>query len=340
MEAKTFFPKFTEMVIVMDGWISVYRKLAKGDKCKKDMGQLEQLLTSADFLKLDKSEYQKKCKFILTGYSKTRRKMLEFTRARDYLLMQMCIDNASRTGALVNITLGEFGNAKYTGESYVVSVFNHKTVGARGPADIVLTPSLYKEANIYGLNFRNELEGVGLEKENPFFISYSGKKMSSSMVTAQLNSYWSKAVGHTETRPIFHATLVRKSAMTKTHNVRPNLENDLANLMCHSSKMQKQTYLLEDKRKNAVATSQQFRNVLRESKNELEDLHSTIQRVFAEEIADGKITVTLVKAKRVQIPSFHGMTDLQIRDKVRSIIKADIVDENNTQDEAELLPGN
>ena len=79
-----------------------------------------------------------------------------------------------------------------------------------------------------------------------------------------------------------------------------------------------------------MATSQQLRNVLRGSENGLQDLHSAIQRVFAEEIADGKITVTLVKAKRVQIPAFHGVTDLQIRDKVRSIIKAKI----------ELLPGN
>ena len=47
-------------------------------------------------------------------------------------------------------------------------------------------------------------------------------------------------------------------------------------------------------------------------KNELEGLHIAIQRVFPEEIADGKITVTLVKVKRVQIPAFHGMTDLQI----------------------------
>ena len=54
-------------------------------------------------------------------------------------------------------------------------------------------------------------------------------------------------------------------------------------------------------------------------KNELEDLHSVMQRVFADEIADGKITVTLVKAKKVQILVFHGITDLQIRDKVRSI---------------------
>ena len=33
------------------------------------------------------------------------------------------------------------------------------------------------------------------------------------------------------------------------------------------------------------------------TKKELEDLHSAIQRVIPDEIADGKITVTLVKAQ-------------------------------------------
>ena len=46
-----------------------------------------------------------------------------------------------------------------------------------------------------------------------------------------------------------------------------------------------------------------------------------------------KVTVTLVKTKRVQIPAFHARLDLQIRDKVQPIIKVKIVGESNTQDE-------
>ena len=61
--------------------------------------------------------------------------------------------------------------------------------------------------------------------------------------------------------------------------------------------------------------------------------------MFSEEIADGKITVKLVKAKRIQIPVFHR-TDLRIRDKARSIIKAKLDSENDMQDKEELLPGN
>ena len=47
-------------------------------------------------------------------------------------------------------------------------------------------------------------------------------------------------------------------------------------------------------------------------KNELKDLQSAKQQVFAKEIAGGKIIATLLKAKRAQIPTFHDMTDIQI----------------------------
>ena len=72
----------------------------------------------------------------------------------------------------------------------------------------------------------------------------------------------------------------------------------------------------------------------------MKGLHSAEQRVFPEEIANGKITAILVIDKRVQIPAFHDMADLHIRDKVRSIIKTEIDRENNAQDEEELLPVN
>ena len=60
--------------------------------------------------------------------------------------------------------------------------------------------------------------------------------------------------------------------------------------------------------------------------------------MFADKTADGKIKVTLVEGKGV--PAINDMTDLQIWDKVRLIIKAKIAHENNTQDEEEELPDN
>ena len=48
---------------------------------------------------------------------------------------------------------------------------------------------------------------------DPLFISIHGKKMSSSMVTGQLNSFWQKSVGGGDR---FNATKMRKVSVTKT----------------------------------------------------------------------------------------------------------------------------
>ena len=52
------------------------------------------------------------------------------------------------------------------------------------------------------------------------------------MLTGQLNSYWSKAIGHREGRARFHVTLITKHAVTKRNNSQSNFENDLAKFMC------------------------------------------------------------------------------------------------------------
>ena len=54
-----------------------------------------------------------------------------------------------------------------------------------------------------------------------------------SMVIGQLNSYWSKAIGHREARTRFHMTLIRKNAVTKMYNSRSNFGNDLVKFMCN-----------------------------------------------------------------------------------------------------------
>jgi len=88
-----------------------------------------------------------------------------------------------------------------------------------GPATLCFSHDLYTEAEKYLRLFRNNLDGVSTARTEPFFLSWQGKKMSSSMVTAQLNSFWNKAVGKTEARNRFNATLVRKSCVTKVHTL-------------------------------------------------------------------------------------------------------------------------
>ena len=156
---------------------------------------------------------------------------------------------------------------------------------------------------------------------DPLFISFHGKKMSSSMVTGQLNSFWQKSVGGGDR---FNATKMRKVSVTKTHSTKPELKKQLSNLMAHSVGMAEKVYYLEDKTRQAASTSESLRQILR-TDNPIEekeiDEEEAIGILFSEEVAAGKIRIHQVRDKR---PSFskqvEQLSDDQIRDKVRYLV--------------------
>ena len=58
-----------------------------------------------------------------------------FCLEKDYLLTSLRLDNASRPGAISNMTLHQFSCAKRQNHGYVVSGKGHK-MGNKGPANI------------------------------------------------------------------------------------------------------------------------------------------------------------------------------------------------------------
>ena len=104
--------------------------------------------------------------------------------------MYMCLGNASRTRALANMTCKEFDNAIYEDGMYKVAILDDKTLATSGPCMIVFTKDLFQAAQIYLNFFRNSLDGVNeIDRTANFFLSWSGKRLSSSMVSAQLNYF-------------------------------------------------------------------------------------------------------------------------------------------------------
>ena len=75
--------------------------------------------------------------------------------------------------------------------------------------------------------------------------------MFSSMVSANLNSFLEKAVGHTKERPRISATLVRKSVVSKVRIEKPELGKDLTDLMCHSEDTAKRSYFSQEKKQKS-----------------------------------------------------------------------------------------
>ena len=125
------------MAIIMQNWISIFRDKAKKQQWQKEMIQINQLITPEDLSQFDRSDTvlkaKRKMKNASSGVETKRPTLMEFALVRNYLIVCLCLDNASRTGAIANMTCGEFESAKNEGGTFMVNVFNHKTVTASGP---------------------------------------------------------------------------------------------------------------------------------------------------------------------------------------------------------------
>ncbi|XP_066925272.1 uncharacterized protein [Clytia hemisphaerica] len=308
----------TEMKNIMDSWISHYRKKQKERQWVNELKQLEEMITAADLKAFDASSQVLESKAILkSAIRRENVSMKAFVSARDYLLTSMCLDNASRTGALANMTLQEFKNGKIQDDTYIVNVVDHKTLDTSGPANIVLELNLYKESKYYLKYFRNSLEDIERKKTSPFFVSWNGNKMSSSMVTGQIKSYWGKSVGHTEKKPTFHGTKVRKYAVTKTYEEKPEMKKDLAMLMLHTEKTAAKSYFLQEKNKNAAVTSKKLHDLMRSvnvDENEAEE--EVIKKHFSNCFETGKVTLSIIRSSRENLKCCTDLTDIQLRNKV------------------------
>ena len=99
-----------------------------------------------------------------------------YTLVRDYLIAQIMIDNANRSGVVAFMTVQEFRRAKMEDDRYVVKVLEHKTVDTHGPAQVVLTVHLYNCLDIFLKEMRSKLPGAQMEGKQPLFLSWAGNK--------------------------------------------------------------------------------------------------------------------------------------------------------------------
>ena len=61
----------------------------------------------------------------------------QYTLIRDFLLKEISINNANRSGALANMNLTEFQNSMKHEKKLVILVRKHKTGAKHGPVRIV-----------------------------------------------------------------------------------------------------------------------------------------------------------------------------------------------------------
>lgn len=240
------------------------------------------------------------------------------------------------------MTLGEFRKAVADEREMVVTVFQHKTLETHGPVNVVLTETIHKWMKIFVASMRHRIPGVSPRDDSNLFLTWSGKDMSSSMVSSQINSCWQKAMGKQSDR--INAASFRKASVTIVHDKHPKLKKDLADLMAHNPETANKFYNIRQKGKKAAETSRQLSCIMRESnvegstetteanvndeesskaarhKWEAKELEA-IKCIFAENIQSGSITIHEVREK-VHETILEGLSLEKVRDKIRDEIKA------------------
>lgn len=161
------------------------------DKKKKNWKRESWLISSADIRKLNGSELTTYCKSVLQSFrsNDVSPSRTEFNDIPDYMLMHLCLENGTRASTLAKMTIRDVSLAKLISGAYHINVDNHKTHAVSGPDCIVIRNDLFQDFLIYHEKMRSFLPGVTCLPEDPVFITWTGQKMSSYMVDAQINSY-------------------------------------------------------------------------------------------------------------------------------------------------------
>ena len=172
-------------------WARSYRKLTQDRFWEKRMEDMSNMKKPQDVKKFYTSEVARNAAKILGEFQNAGEDEIlsqtEYTAVRDYLMTEICIDNGSRSGPTVNMTLEEFNNATKEEDCHVVRVKKHETFTTHGPANIVLSSSLYGYMLIFISKFRNQLVDADTSEKSAVFLSWRGTALDSSAVGAQIS---------------------------------------------------------------------------------------------------------------------------------------------------------
>ena len=300
------------LTILVTRWCRNYHKKIQVQKHSKNLEDLAKLPQPDDINNLDKSSHVSEAVKVISKLVSVRgppsRK--EFCIVRDYLLTYVILENASRPGCISNMTLKELERREIQSDgSYIVSVLNHKTVATAGPAMLSINPDIMRHLMIY-LKIRNSLPGISVEDRDPVFVSWSGRRMDSTMVTTKLNQFWKIAVNKDLSRAI-NPTLIRKMTTTTVHEQEPSRKREVATIMNHDIRTVEKNYFLQEKKKSVSETGAFVRSIIRGGcENQMDE--SELLKIFPED----NITTADVRDKIMKYPELAAFQEKKLVDKV------------------------
>ncbi|XP_068689985.1 uncharacterized protein [Montipora foliosa] len=307
----------------MRRWSTSYKRSSLKRKWERREEDRVEAITAEKIEAFEKSQISRDAIILLgklSGKHSVDIAQQQYTLLRDFLLIQISIDNANRAGVLANMTLREFKRGYKEGDRFVINVMNHKTFHVHGPALIVLTSNLYNWMSIFVQEVRSKVPGVGAGEDQPLFPSFNGTKLQSSQINKAIKSVWKKAgVGGR-----IHSTLFRKGAWSEeaVQEIRQlfkkEIEQKKVTMECVKEKIKdSQVFRGEDARRVYDKVRAEWRHPV--SKNntldlptEKEKLSDKVERLFREESSAGSDIVSPTTALSNNTKALFSEGDVQI----------------------------
>lgn len=159
-----------------------------------------------------------------------------FRLVQAYIIGQLMVSSAQRSGALRNMTVTDLINASEVKGRKVVSILKHKT-SLQGPATVSISKALWSNLKVFIGKIRPPMHGIGPTHRMPrlatVFCTFEGKQMSSSTFSKQVKQEFGVPITATITRKTMVTTMVKKH---------PEKRSQTAHVMSHSMKMQSEVY--------------------------------------------------------------------------------------------------
>ena len=280
-------------------WNKSHHKLIKDRFWEKRIDDLANLKTPEQVKVFDGSDVARTAVKLLGDFqdlpSGTIPSQCEYTVVRDYLLTLLCINNGSRSGALANMTLGEFRKAQEEDGCFVVKVRKHKTFTTHGPAHLILSSSLHQWMEIFISKFRDSIANGNTDDAAQVFLTWSNQPMQSSQIGCQIGSCWAKVFG--KEAGAGGATAFRKAAVSAVHQSDEGQRENLAGLMVHNRSTADRYYLMQAKAKHAVQTSKYLTKIMH------------VEQSCPKEDVSGEIPSTSKEVNSGEIPSTSKEVD-------------------------------
>ena len=161
-------------------WSSAFRQNCAKRHWEKMEEDFHALITSDQIRQFETSKAARDAVCLLgqlSGAHNIQVTRAQYTLIRDFLLVEISIDNANRAGALANMTVGEYSRMAKESDEFVVLVKNHKTLSTHGHARIVFSPRLKRWMDVFLRELRLKFASSDSGTDKCVFLSSNGESM-------------------------------------------------------------------------------------------------------------------------------------------------------------------